>query len=181
MTLLQRDRSSILSRIPRREVVEPVDSPQSTSDGRAIRSGGDVLPRRSLGSQIRSFAAIGIVSTLAWAGLYSLLRGAGLGSVAANGIALVVTAVGNTAANRRVTFGVTGRSGRVRDHGAGLAAFVLAISLTSASATALDHLAPHSGRLLELAVLASANVAATAGRFALLRAWVRRASPVRAT
>ena len=139
-----------------------------------------VFPRPGLGSQIRRFAAIGIVSTLAWAGLYSLLRGAGLGSVAANGIALIVTAIGNTAANRRLTFGVTGRQGLARDHGAGLLAFGLAIGLTTASAAALDLLAPHAGRLVELAVLTVANVVATGGRFVLLRSWVGRPSPLRA-
>ena len=140
-----------------------------------------VFPRRGLGSQIRRFAAVGIVSTLAWAGLYTLLRGAGLGSVAANGLALVVSAIGNTAANRRLTFDVTGRQGLARDHGAGLLAFGLALGLTSASATVLDRVAPGAGRLIELAILALANVVASAGRFVLLRTWLGRASPLRAT
>jgi hypothetical protein len=66
MTLLTRDRQAAVSRTRRPAVVEHVDSPQSTSDGRATSR--SVLARRGLGSQVRRFAAIGIVTTLAWAG-----------------------------------------------------------------------------------------------------------------
>ncbi|HEY8800566.1 MAG TPA: GtrA family protein, partial [Candidatus Limnocylindrales bacterium] len=133
------------------------------------------FPGRTLASQVRTFAAIGIVSTAAWGLLYLLLRGA-LPPLAANAVALVVTAIGNTAANRRLTFGVRGRHSLVRDHAAGLLAFGLALGLTSGAAVALDMVAPGAGRLVELAVLALANVIATAGRFILLRAWVGRAA-----
>jgi putative flippase GtrA len=179
MTLRSRDRSASLSRTRRPAVVEPVDAPPSTSDGRTIISPNGATRRPDLGSQIARFGAIGVASTLAWAGLYLLLRGAGLGSVAANGIALVLTAIANTAANRRLTFGVTGRDGLARDHGAGLLAFGLAILLTTTAATVLGGVAPGASRPLELAVLALANVVATAGRFVLLRSWVGRASPLR--
>ena len=133
------------------------------------------FPGRTLASQVRTFAAIGIVSTAAWGLLYLLLRGA-LPPLPANAVALVVTAIGNTAANRRLTFGVRGRHSLVRDHAAGLLAFGLALGLTSGAAVALDVVAPGAGRLVELAVLALANVIATAGRFILLRAWVGRAA-----
>jgi putative flippase GtrA len=133
------------------------------------------FPGRTLATQVRTFAAIGIVSTAAWGLLYLLVRGA-LPPLAANGVALVVTAIGNTAANRRLTFGVRGRHSLVRDHVAGLLAFALAVGLTSGAAVALDVVAPGAGRLVELAVLALANVIATAGRFTLLRVWVGRAA-----
>ena len=48
----------------------------------------------------------------------SLLRGP-LGAGGANALALALTAVGNTAANRRLTFGVRGRAGLVRHHALG--------------------------------------------------------------
>lgn len=220
MTLLARDRSTSPARLHRPAVVEHVDFPPSTSDGRtiipsapapalaltlalvrtpALAPATDLAPAVAatsafasdsssaacvspgLRSQVVRFAAIGVVSTLAWAALYTLLRGAGLGSVAANGIALVTTAIGNTAANRRLTFGVTGRAGLARDHGAGLLAFGLAIGLTTAAAALLDRLGPGAPRIAELAVLSAANLAATAGRFTLLRAWIGRASPLRVT
>jgi putative flippase GtrA len=181
MSLLARRGRSPAARILRPAVVERVDAPPSTSDGRTIISPEVREKRTDLGSQIVRFGAIGVVSTLAWAGLYLLLRGAGLGSVAANGIALVLTAIANTAANRRLTFGVTGRDGLARDHGAGLAAFGLAMLLTTTAATLLSRLAPGASRPVELAVIALANVVATAGRFVLLRAWVGRATPLRPT
>jgi glycosyltransferase involved in cell wall biosynthesis len=53
--------------------------------------------------QLPSFATIGVVSTLAYLGLFWVLRSA-LSAVAANALALLVTAVANTAANRRFTF-----------------------------------------------------------------------------
>lgn len=128
----------------------------------------DGLPR-----QLVSFGVIGVVSTVAWAVLYDLLRHT-MNPVPANAIALVATAIANTAANRRLTFGVRGRDGLARDHGAGLAAFALALALTTGAAAGLGVVTPHASRAVELAVLISANAAATAGRFVLLRTWVGR-------
>jgi putative flippase GtrA len=167
------------SRVRRPAVVEIVGAPQPTSDGRTLLAPLDTVMPRGLRSQIARFAAIGVISTLAWAGLYTLLRGAGLGSVAANGLALVVTAIGNTAANRRLTFGVTGRAGLARDHGAGLLAFGFAIALTTAAAGGLARFAPGASRPVEIVVLAVANVTATAVRFAVLRSSIGRASQLR--
>src|SRR6201991_2682499 len=59
----------------------------------------------ALPGQLVRFAMVGAISTLAYVVLYALLRGA-VGPFAANLVALVVTAVANTAANRRLTFGV---------------------------------------------------------------------------
>ena len=61
------------------------------------------------------FAAVGVGSTLAYFALYLLLR-LGLGPQASNLVANLVTAVGNTATNRRLTFGVTGSKNLLRDH-----------------------------------------------------------------
>jgi len=114
--------------------------------------------------QLATFGAIGVASTLAYVVLYSALRSVAIPTVA-NAVALLVTAVGNTAANRRLTFEVRGRANIVRDHAAGL----VALGRTSASLAALDVLAPHRGRIAELAVLVAANAAATLVRFVLLR------------
>jgi glycosyltransferase involved in cell wall biosynthesis len=134
-----------------------------------------VFPRRTLWSQIRTFAVIGVISTAAWALLYVILRG-GLSPVLANAIALIVTAIGNTAANRRLTFGVRGRERVVRHHLAGLAAFGLALALTSGAALALSAIAPHAARIVELGILAIANVVGTVARFVLLRVAVGRSA-----
>jgi putative flippase GtrA len=123
--------------------------------------------------QVISFAAVGVASTVAYLLLYVLLR-TGMEGQAANLIALLTTAIGNTAANRRLTFGVTGRTGVVRHQLQGLVVFVLALGLTS-GALAVLHLATAApARWLEIVVLTLANAAATLMRFLLLRIWVFR-------
>jgi putative flippase GtrA len=120
-----------------------------------------------------SFAVIGVVCTAAYVGLYATFRSV-LPAATANALALVVTAVGNTAANRHLTFDVRGRVGLARHHVAGLVALAVALTLTSASLALLDVVAPHRGRLTEIAVLVAANAAATLVRFFLLRLAIDR-------
>ncbi len=124
------------------------------------------LPR-----QLVRFTGIGVASTLAYLILFLLLRGVA-GAQAANLLALLLTAVANTAANRRLTFGVRGRTRAGRHQLEGLVVFGLGLGLTSGSLAALNALANHPGRLLELGVLVGANLTATVLRFLLLRAWV---------
>lgn len=121
--------------------------------------------------KIVSFLAIGVCSTLAYALLYLLLR-APLGAQAANVAALAVTAVANTAANRRITFGVTGSDRLLRQHAAGFAVFVLTVLLTSSALAALHAAAPNAGRFVELGVLIAASVAATITRFIALNSFI---------
>jgi putative flippase GtrA len=124
----------------------------------------------SLVRQLVRFAVVGAASTLAYLLLFSLLR-TGTGAQAANLVALGVTAVANTAANRRFTFGVRGREGAGRHQFEGLLVFALGLALTSGSLAVLTALTT-PGRALELAVLVAANLAATVLRFLLLRGWV---------
>src|SRR5215217_8196798 len=79
---------------------------------------------------VARFMGVGVASTLAYALLYLLLRSAH-GAAGANALALAVSAVANTAANRRLTFGLRGRSGLVRHHARGAAVFVLTVALSS--------------------------------------------------
>jgi len=140
--------------------------------GRAARR-GDRLVRsfeRPVVRRLITFGAIGIVSTAAYAVLYAVLRGFASATVS-NFIALVVTAVGNTAANRRLTFGVRGRETVLRDQLAGLFAFCVALAITTGSIALLHRLAPDAGRALELVVLLIANALATVARFVLLSTW----------
>ena len=129
---------------------------------------------RGLAWQLPRFAAIGVASTVAYLLLYLLFRGF-MPAQAANLAALLLTAVGNTAANRRVTFGVRGRAGAGRHQFRGLIAFGAGLALTSGALAAL-HAFGHSGRAIEVAVLVAANLAATLLRFALYRSWVFGAS-----
>jgi putative flippase GtrA len=126
---------------------------------------------RRLWREVASFAVIGLISTAAYAALYLGLRSF-TGPLAANALALVLTAVGNTAANRRLTFGVRGRASMVRDQVGGLVALGVALALTTVSVNLLAIFAPGAGRLVELAVLVAANALATVVRFVLLRTWI---------
>jgi putative flippase GtrA len=126
---------------------------------------------RGLPRQMLRFAAIGVVSTLAYLGLFSLLRH-GLDAQAANLIALLVTAIANTAANRRLTFGITGRRDVAKHQLQGLFVFALGLGLTSGSLAGLHALSSNPPRSAELAVLVGANLAATVLRFVLLRLWL---------
>ncbi|OLF11415.1 sugar translocase [Actinophytocola xinjiangensis] len=124
----------------------------------------------SLVRQLVRFAVVGVASTLAYLLLFTALRG-GLGAQGANLVALATTAVANTAANRRFTFGVRGWAGAGRHQFEGLLVFVLGLGLTSGSLAVL-HGFTSAGRGVELVVLVAANIAATVLRFLLLRGWV---------
>src|SRR5436305_3558481 len=129
-------------------------------------------------SQFLRFGAIGIVSTLAYLLLYLVLRQE-TGPQPANAIALLATAIANTAANRRLTFGVRGRDGVLRHQLQGLGVFAAALTLTSASLALLHAVEPSPDRVTELSVLVLANLVATVLRFVLLRGWVFRAPTTR--
>ncbi len=125
-------------------------------------------PRSLLNQGVR-FAAIGVLSTLAYLALFLLLRP--MGAQGANLVALLVTAVANTAANRRFTFGVRGRAGVGRHQFEGLVVFGIGLAMTS-GALALLQLGGEPPRALEILVLVAANLGATVVRFVLLRGWV---------
>ena len=161
-------RNLVTGRIPLGEVGERLG--RANADAHAGR----------LGMQVVMFALVGIASTLAYALIYLLLRGP-VGAQGANLLALLVTAIGNTAANRRFTFGVRGATDRLRHQAQGLAIFLVGLGVTSGSLWLLNALGTtHHG--VEVAVLTVANLAVTVGRFVVLRTWVfvrRRRDPGR--
>jgi putative flippase GtrA len=126
-----------------------------------------------LTGQVLRFAAVGVASALAYLSLYALLR-VGAGPQWANLIALLVTAVANTAANRRLTFGVRGTDRAWSHQAQGLVVFAIGLCLTSGSLALLDALTIHPARALELSVLVVANLVATGVRFLMMRIWVFR-------
>jgi putative flippase GtrA len=128
-------------------------------------------------SQVIRFATVGGASTLAYALLYLALRPL-FGGQAANFLSLLLTAIGNTWANRWFTFGVSGRLGAVRHHLQGLVVFGIAWCITSGSLLALHATRPHSSPLTEILLLTAANLVATVLRFVLLRGWVFRSRRV---
>jgi putative flippase GtrA len=126
-----------------------------------------------LPGQLVRFAAIGVASTLAYALLFLLLREP-VGAYAANLIALVVTAIGNTAANRRLTFGVRGSTGAATHQLQGLIVFALGLALTSGALAALHTWVPAASQAVELLVLIVANALSTLLRFVAYRSWIFR-------
>jgi putative flippase GtrA len=93
---------------------------------------------------------------------------------AANLLSLLVTAVANTAANRRLTFGISGRSHAARHQVKGLIAFGIGLALTSGALAALHAGSSRPGRGGEVMALVAANLVATVVRFVLYRSWVFR-------
>ncbi|MEA2496528.1 MAG: hypothetical protein QOJ29_4439 [Thermoleophilaceae bacterium] len=134
--------------------------------------------RLFVASHIVRFAAIGVVSTLTYALLYLAMR-APLGAAAANALALALTAVANTQANRRFTFGLRGRERLLRQHAAGAIVYLLTLALTSGALLVLHAITSHPARALELGVLVTASVTATVTRYLGLRFWVFTQQPLR--
>ena len=126
---------------------------------------------RGLTVQLVRFAAVGVLSTLAYLVLFLALRGS-LGSQGANAAALLSTAIANTALNRRFTFGVVGREQLGRHQLQGLIVFALALGLTSGTLAAAHALLTAPPASVEVILLVAANAAATLLRFLLLRRWV---------
>jgi putative flippase GtrA len=129
-------------------------------------------PGRMVG-QLARFVMVGAASTVAYVLLYLLLRGS-MAAQAANAISLLVTAVANTAVNRRVTFGIRGRMHAARHQARGLIAFGIGLALTSGALAVLHASSARPGRVAEVAVLILANLVATVIRFGLYRSWVFR-------
>jgi len=129
------------------------------------------LLSRLMSGQLARFLAIGVASTLAYMLLYLVLSFV-MPALAANALSMLITAVANTAANRRLTFGVRGSAGVARHQAQGLIAFAAGLLITSGALTCLHRLSAHPGRATELAVLVVANLVATAVRFLLYRLWV---------
>jgi putative flippase GtrA len=155
---------------PRGRAVLGGPSPGSRQSG-----GGPARLHGQLVTQLARFTLVGVASTVAYVLLFLLLRG-GLGAQGANAVSLLVTAVANTAVNRRVTFGIRGRALAGRHQVRGLIAFGIGLALTSGALAVLHHADARPGRVTEVSVLVAANLLATIIRFGLYRSWVFRGS-----
>jgi putative flippase GtrA len=134
--------------------VDWVDDPDSRVD--IVRTAVDDLKgvaRLAFALPVARFAAVGVLST-------------------ANAVALAVTAVANTAANRRLTFGVMGRTGLLKQHAAGALVYAITLALTAGALGVLHGVAPGAAHGVELAVLVAASLVATVTRYVALKTWV---------
>jgi putative flippase GtrA len=151
--------SLLRGRVPLAEVTQTVGRAQARSAG------------GSLNAQIVVFALVGVASTVAYGLLYVALR-SWMGALEANTLALVATAVANTAANRRFTFGLRGPDGALRHQGQGLLVFACGLAVTSGTLWGLRALAGDAHPLVEVTVLTAANLLVTVVRFVLMRTWI---------
>ena len=152
--------------------VDWVDDPDSRVH--ILRTALDDLrgvARLAASAPLARFLGIGVVSTLAFALLFLLLHGP-LGAAGANAAALAITAVANTAANRRLTFGIRGREHALRHHLRGAAVFVLTLALSNGALGVLHGIDATPPRGVELAVLVAGSLLATVTRYVALKTWV---------
>ena len=152
--------------------VDWVDDPDSRVD--VVSTAVDDLKgvaRLALEVPLVRFLIIGVVSTIAYVALFLLLRSL-FGAGGANALALALTAIANTQANRHFTFGLRGRRDLFRQHAAGALVYLLALGLTLGALDALRALNPQPARWLEVAVLVVAGALATVTRYLALRTWV---------
>jgi putative flippase GtrA len=126
------------------------------------------------GRQLARFVGVGVACTVAYVLIYLALRVA-MPAQAANALSQLVTALANTAMNRRFTFGVRGKRHAVRHQARGLLAFGAGLLLTSGALAALHAVSARPARDAEVIALVSANLLATILRFVLYRSWVFRA------
>jgi putative flippase GtrA len=139
-------------------------------------TGGRPSGPAEVARQAARFVVVGVASTAAFVLLYLLFRGV-MTAQAANAASLLITAIANTAANRRFTFGIRGRAHATRHQLRGLIAFGIGLAVTSGALAALHAVAAQPGRAAEVVVLVAANLAATVVRFMLYRGWVFRGAP----
>jgi putative flippase GtrA len=151
--------------------VDWVDDPDSRVD--IVRTALDDVRGivRMGGAQECRFALVGVAGTVVYLLLFLALRAA-LAPLAANAAALALSAVFNTAADRRFTFGRRGREGLATHHVQGLVVFGVCLGLTTLALAGLGALAPDASQAVEATVLIAANAAATVLRYWLLRLWV---------
>ena len=152
--------------------VDWVDDPDSRVDivATALEDLRGVA-RLLAGTRPARFVTVGVGSTVAYVLLFLALHAA-LGAGGANAAALALTAVANTEANRRFTFGVRERRGRLRQHGLGALVYVLTLGLTGGALAVLHRVDARPPRVVEVAVLIAAGVCATVTRYVALRTWV---------
>lgn len=158
--------SPALQAQPVRQVL-PVRRAQPVHQAQSVHQAQPVAIAHRPWQQLLRFTCVGVVSTAVYAVLYLMLRSL-VGPFTANALALLLTAVGNTAANRRLTFGVRGSSGALGDHVVGLLAFAAGLALTSAALAGL-HAFSEPAQAAELVVLMTANALGTLLRFVVLK------------
>lgn len=116
------------------------------------------------------FAAVGGICTLLYLVIYVVIREV-LPAQVASLVALLISALVNTALNRRMTFGLEGRT-KFREHVQGLLTFAIGAAMTSGALAVLHAATARPDLAAEIAVLLLATAIATVVRFVLFARWV---------
>lgn len=127
------------------------------------------------GSRLRNLAAffvVGVAATVITLVLYTVFR-TWWPPLAANLVAVILSTLFNTEANRRFTFGTRPRSLAVA-HAQAFLVSGLYLAFTSGSLLLLAAIVAAAPRWLEVLTLLVASVVGTLGRFVLLSIWVFR-------
>jgi putative flippase GtrA len=122
--------------------------------------------------ELATFALIGAGSTVLQLGLFDVLRWSSCTAQVANAVSLLTATVVNTAANRRLTFGVSGRDGAMRHQLQGLIVFALTLGLTSGALLLLHGVSSNPARWVETLVVAVATAVATLVKYVAMRRWM---------
>ena len=136
-----------------------------------------MLPKKDV-SRLRHlllFCVVGFLATLMTLTLYTLFR-SWWPPLAANLVAVTLSTLFNTEANRRFTFRDRSRPPTLV-HVQSFIVFALYCGFTSGALLLLEAVAHQPPRWVELVVLIVASGFGTLGRFALLTTWVFRARP----
>jgi putative flippase GtrA len=139
----------------------------------AVLSGRDDSRLRNL----VMFGAIGLVATVTTLVLYTVFR-TWWPPLVANLVAMTLSLLLNTEANRRLTFRARSRGPLALVHLQSLIVFGLYCGFTSGALLVLAAVTDHPSRLVELVVLLASSAIGTLGRFVLLNTWVFRPHPV---
>ncbi len=126
--------------------------------------------RRMLGAQVGKFAVVGVASTVLNLALFAAFTHL-VSHQWANGSALVISTVFNTAINRRYTFNASGAGGALKVPLQSLLLLAITWALTAGALAILGRLDPDAGSFAATATVAAGNVVATIVRFVLLRRW----------
>lgn len=130
----------------------------------------------TLKDQLARFASVGVASTAAHFALFALFNAWWGQAQAANLVALTIATLGNTAANRAWTFGVSGRDGAATHHAQAFVLFLVTWGATSAALAALYLAWPAAPTLAGLAALAASTGLAMVVRFTVMRRWIFKAT-----
>ncbi|NHN56742.1 GtrA family protein [Calidifontibacter sp. DB0510] len=126
--------------------------------------------RRHLGRQLFRFAVIGVGSTVFSLVLFAVLK-TWLSNQPANALALIISTVLNTAANRHFTFDAGGQEGHFGVQVRSLVLLGITWAATALGLAVLDHYHPSAGTGAATLTMAVGSAIATAIRFVLLRKW----------